>query len=583
MTQPKLTTRTQSPTPHRPGRTPRDPDPARPGWTGRLLPLLFEDEALLALDKPAGIDVGGDADAPPGLIELYGEVRNLKSPLLPVNRLSRYESGVLLLAKTPDVAEFLRTGLRECRFELEFVAVVHGRLPERSLLIGAERGASHGRGRQRWKRGKRVAEAAGRRTPTRVRKLFDGAKRSVVKCGCRVRTTHALRAQLRSLDLRVLGDRLHDRSPRPDAHHLTCLHLSSIAFFHPVLRRRVNVRSQPPPEFRDIADGARDVRRALHAALVRRVPLLHRDETDALRLLTGAAEDLPGVTAERYGSIVILQVFSESPAVDAALEPMARWYRDSLGVAAVYVKRFVKDRPGADRRVLDELHSRRPLIGTPAPDEFIVHESDLRFLIRPHAGFSTGLFLDHRDNRRFVRDDSAGKHVLNLFAYTCGFSVAAARGGAASVVSVDISPKHLDWGKANFAANGLEASKCSFIAEEAGEFLRRAARKGPAFDLVLIDPPTFAHGRAGKRDFSVTRDLPELLALAVDVLRPNGTLMVSTNCRTLTRSAIRNQITRAARDRRVSFLKSPSLPLDFAPDPDHAQTVFARLSARPDQ
>lgn len=542
------------------------------------MPTLYEDDVLLAVEKPAGLDIGGDEGGTSGLLDLLKTVREPTTGWHPVNRLSRYESGVLILAKDTATAEFLRTGLREQSVEQTYVAVVHGRTRDRTTLIGADRGASHGKGRQRWKRGPRAAAPQNPRTPTRLDLLYEGRKRSIVRCVCRVRTTHALRAQLRSLDLRLLGDRLHDRSPRPDPHHLTCLHLVRIVFHHPVRRRRTVVSCDSPPFFRDIADGARDLNRPLHAALIRRLPLLTTRETDAYRLLTGAVEDLPGVSAERFGPVVILQVYAENPAVESAIEPMARWYRDVLDVSSVYMKRFVRNRTAADSEMLDALHAPTPLLGRPAPERFTIQEKGMQFEVRPHGGFSVGLFPDHRDNRAFVRSISAGKNVLNLFAYTCGFSVAAAAGGARSVVSVDLSPPHLEWGKTNFALNHFDADAHVFVAEDAVDYLRRASKRGPAFDLVLIDPPTFAHGRKGGRDFSITRDLHETISLAAAVLRPAGVLMLSTNCRTLTRTAIRQEIRRATAGRRVTFLASPELPCDYAVDPDHVKTVFAQLT-----
>ena len=99
-----------------------------------------------------------------------------------------------------------------------------------------------------------------------------------------------------------------------------------------------------------------------------------------------------------------------------------------------------------------------------------------------------GLFLDQRDNRRRIRAQARGKDVLNLFAYTCGFSVAAAAGGAASTVSVDLSPKALEWGRANFALSHLDPSDHQFIKSDAFDYLRRAARQGKRFDIIILDP-----------------------------------------------------------------------------------------------
>jgi len=110
-------------------------------------------------------------------------------------------------------------------------------------------------------------------------------------------------------------------------------------------------------------------------------------------------------------------------------------------------------------------------------EEYAVLENGIRFLVRPHDGHSTGLFLEHRDNRKRVRRLAAGRNMLNAFAYTCGFSVAAALGGAAGTVSVDVSKKYLEWGKCNFAANELNLADHRFICSDIFDYYRRARRR----------------------------------------------------------------------------------------------------------
>jgi 23S rRNA (cytosine1962-C5)-methyltransferase len=174
-----------------------------------------------------------------------------------------------------------------------------------------------------------------------------------------------------------------------------------------------------------------------------------------------------------------------------------------------------------------------------------------------------------------------GKDVLNLFAYTCSFSVAAAAGGANSTVSVDLSPKHLEWGRGNFVLNGLELSNHQFIRSDAFDYLRRAERQGKQFDLILLDPPSFAHGRRRGRSFSIARDLADLVAASVKVLRHGGVLMVSTNYRQLSWQSFRGCLARGAGRRKQKLIDTPPLPLDFTSDPHHAKTMFVRFDRLP--
>jgi 23S rRNA (cytosine1962-C5)-methyltransferase len=257
-----------------------------------------------------------------------------------------------------------------------------------------------------------------------------------------------------------------------------------------------------------------------------------------------------------------------------SLPRIARWYRDMLGIQAVYVKHSVKDRDAAQPKACG---SGGLLIGKPAPERIEIQERGLKFVIRPHEGVSVGLFLDHRENRGRIRAMARGKDVLNLFAHTCGFSVAAAAGGARCTVSVDISPRYLQWGQANFELNGLDGTNHRFVRADALDHLRQAKRQGMWFDLIVLDPPTFAHGRKRKQQFSITDDLVDLTAASVAVLRPGGVLMLSTSYRRLSIRSLRAGLRQAAGRRRCDVLDVPPLPPDFAMDPDHAKTIFTRF------
>src|SRR5436190_23538728 len=129
---------------------------------------------------------------------------------------------------------------------------------------------------------------------------------------------------------------------------------------------------------------------------------------------------------------------------------------------AVYRKVFPRDRNARRTELVPLHHDSTPWIGAPAAAEFAVMENRMRFLVRPFDGYSTGLFLEHRDNRSRIREMSVGKRVLNLSAYTCGFSVAAALGGGATT-SVDVAVKFLEWGKRNFDENGVLLDGHTFI------------------------------------------------------------------------------------------------------------------------
>lgn len=159
---------------------------------------------------------------------------------------------------------------------------------------------------------------------------------------------------------------------------------------------------------------------------------------------------------------------------------------------------------------------------------FEVHEGGLKFLINLSDYLDTGLFLDHRETRKLVRDEAVKKRVLNLFGYTGSFSVYAASGDAASVTTVDLSKTYLGWAEENMRLNGFEGESFQFINADVKQYLQEL--KSHAFDLVIMDPPTFSNSKKMKDDFlDIQRDHAELINAVYHTLSPAGVLYFSTN------------------------------------------------------
>jgi 23S rRNA (cytosine1962-C5)-methyltransferase len=161
--------------------------------------------------------------------------------------------------------------------------------------------------------------------------------------------------------------------------------------------------------------------------------------------------------------------------------------------------------------------------------EMAVQESGLRFLVNLGGYLDTGLFLDHRITRAMVKEISAGRHVLNLFAYTGSFSVYAAAGGAASTTTIDLSNTYLDWAVKNFELNGLMGPQHHFIRADVKSWLRNPGTK--RFDLIVLDPPTFSNSKRMRDVLDVQRDHPEMINACLRLLNPGGVLFFSTNFR----------------------------------------------------
>lgn len=208
------------------------------------------------------------------------------------------------------------------------------------------------------------------------------------------------------------------------------------------------------------------------------------------------------------------------------------------------------------------------------PMQTTVREGGLVYDIDFSAGYSAGLFFDQRANRAFLRGRSV-RRLLNTFAYTCSFSVAAASTGA-ETVSVDLSRKSIDRGRLNFGLNGLPQTGHQFIADDVLDVLPRLARRGEKFDAIVLDPPTFSRGNRGRR-FQVEDHLPDLLSTALEMADQRACILVSTNCTRMTardlewlaRSTLKHH-RRAGELHRESPL--PDIPADLA-----AKTIWLLL------
>ncbi|MCD6497238.1 MAG: class I SAM-dependent rRNA methyltransferase [Deltaproteobacteria bacterium] len=261
-------------------------------------------------------------------------------------------------------------------------------------------------------------------------------------------------------------------------------------------------------------------RRVVGRALDLRRDLLAPDLT-AYRVIHGDGEGLSGLVVERFGRFAVLQQFCEE--AEFLVEPVCEAVGSALGLSGLYLQeRFRPPEPGKPRQAA------RLVWGHKADVEELVTEGGLRFSVDVRAPQSVGLFLDFRLVRSYLNRIAAGRRVLNCFSHTGALSVVAAAAGAAEVVSVDVSSRYQAWAQKNFRLNGLDPAAYQFEAADAISALHRwGKKKGPLFDVVILDPPTFSAGRG--KPFSVAKDYPELVEASVNVLSPGGYLLAASN------------------------------------------------------
>ena len=247
------------------------------------------------------------------------------------------------------------------------------------------------------------------------------------------------------------------------------------------------------------------------------------EATDAYRLCT-----IDEGWVERFGRDILIS-FKRVLARERLLAELQSW-TSSVGfdLGRIFA-RFVP-RKGEERA------PPRLIVGDPGENlQTIATERHLKFGIDFGTGYSPGLFLDQRENRRYVRHITP-KRLLNCFAYTCSFSVSAAYVGAATL-NIDLSKKSLARGRENFALNCLPTIEHRFIADDVRAVLPRLLRKGEKFDVIILDPPTFSRSPGGKR-FQVEHDFENVLIDALGLAERDSHILLSTNCSALREHAL---------------------------------------------
>ncbi|MDE2010316.1 MAG: class I SAM-dependent rRNA methyltransferase [Candidatus Omnitrophica bacterium] len=268
--------------------------------------------------------------------------------------------------------------------------------------------------------------------------------------------------------------------------------------------------------------------------------------TNAVRLVNGAGDGLPGLLIDRYNKHFHMQVLDD------------RWQKQTpeilrrLTEALPVEYLVVKIRRGLRFETAQII---------PGPSRTLVEEYGLKFEVDLNDGLNCGLFLDMRRNRHMVAKAAAGQRVLNCFSYTCSFGVHALAGAAVEVVNTDISRRCLERGKNNYSINGLPVPDEGFVKTDAVLFLQRACKKGRRFDIIILDPPSFARCEGGV--FQVKRDLPKTIALAADVLGPAGRLLVTTNYSGLDHEDLERMLAQGLHGRRVAHLQRVGQDEDF--------------------
>ena len=276
------------------------------------------------------------------------------------------------------------------------------------------------------------------------------------------------------------------------------------------------------------------------------------DLTTAFRLFNQEGDGFGGLTVDLYGDYAVFSWYNSY--VYQIRQTISEAFRQVFPeVLGAYEKIRFK---GLD---YESAH----VYGQEAPDFFTVLENGVLYQVFMNDGLMTGIFLDQHEVRGSLVDGLAmGKSLLNMFSYTAAFSVAAAMGGASQTTSVDLAKRSRELSQAHFQANGISTDDHRFIVMDVFEYFKYAKRKGLTYDVIVLDPPSFARNK--KQTFSVAKDYHKLISQSLEILNPGGIIIASTNAANVSRQKFTEQIDKGFAGRSYQILNKYGLPADFA-------------------
>lgn len=540
---------------------------------------------MLVVNKPAGLNP--HAPSPYAGEGIYDWLRHREARwanLAIIHRLDKETSGVMVFAKTPQAnrsltAQFTARKVRKKYLLLTDRPVRQEQFAVKSALVRAGD-----------KYISRPLHSNGKDAETRFRECRTGGPWHWLEAEPLTGRTHQIRVHAAESGIPILGDTLYGGTPAPRVY----LHAAELRLKHPVSGEEMQFSA---PIDLPLADapcrGAAETGCDLPWApapwpcLALRQAAIAGEETNVLRLVHGASDGRPGWYIDRVGAFLLSQ--SELP-LAAAQRKELEHLAEALAMQGAYHKLLTR----TAGRVPRNAASPQLVLGNPAPERCAVRENGVAYELSFSEGYSTGLFLDQRDNRRrlLCRHIASGFplfppprvprqwEVLNVFAYTCGFSVCAARAGA-RVTSVDLSQRYLEWGKRNFRLNQLDPDHHEFLHGDTLSWLRRLEKRKRSFHVILLDPPTFSQSKESGV-FRAEKDYGKLITAALPLLLTGGVLFASTNAAGWPPSEFIAAVERAIclTRRRIAHRHYVPQPLDFPisrAEPAYLKTVWLRV------
>ncbi|SFZ97427.1 LSU m5C1962 methyltransferase RlmI [hydrothermal vent metagenome] len=301
-----------------------------------------------------------------------------------------------------------------------------------------------------------------------------------------------------------------------------------------------------------------------------RKEFFNSNHTSAFRVFNGEGDGIGGLTIDYFDGYYLITWYS------IGIYTFKDTVLEALKSLVEYKGIYQKKRFDAKGQYLDDTDDF--ICGEKAPEPLIVKENDVNFAIYLDDGAMVGVFLDQKEVRKTIRDKYAkGKTVLNTFSYTGAFSVFAALGGAVKTTSVDLANRSRAKTKEQFSVNNIDLEKQEIIVEDVFNYFKYAVRKKLLFEMVILDPPSFA--RSKKHTFSASKDYVNLLKEAIQITSKNGIIVASTNAANFDMLKFKEFIKKAFKslDIKYNIEETYSLPKDFRVDKNFSQGDYLKV------
>lgn len=467
-----------------------------------LTPVVYEQGDLVFALKPSKLTSHQSTPLLIGFKE-YLEAQ-MQRPLWLVHRLDVGTSGVMVFAQNKETAQILARLFEQGAVDKKYYFIYRGPRPAWTQTQEHQRVEST----DDPTKGKSATLAV-----TKIYYVASASEQDHLFCALPLTgKTHQIRKHAAQIHIPLLGDTLYGKEPFPRL----MLFAQEISF---ELRSKT-IQFQNPFLSFSSSSSWQKLLNPFFLSYLDRQYLFGTDNKNACYRLTHQS-NFP-IRIDRFGQKMVCYNYAEqkNPAQMKDLTQFAKWMMEIEKIQMLPVISMINRGAAPNKQPVEPTELLAPNIWT-------VEENNLQISMRTDRGLSYGIFLDQRENRQFIQTNSKGKNVLNLFAYTGVFSVAAALGEAKSVCTVDVSPTFIQWSKENFELNHIRPDNHEFWIQESLLFLKSCQKRKRLFDIIICDPPSI--GRSKDQVFRIDKDWQTLLNLCETVLAKNGMILFSNN------------------------------------------------------